>query len=382
MSRILRRPMFRGGRVESKGDLKVVDQMGIAKLATGGRVGMYEGGDLMEKYNETLESIPMPERAERRGMSTGDYLRIASAGADILAAPSEGSGIFGALRSAAPSLSKLGTDLGGSIDARDLKEQEAYQKLLDERSDLAKTLTGAGIEYDIAELKSKGQLEVKKEYLDQVYEAKKKSAGDDSVKLAQIEKDYQKDYELFIVKGFDLSDLARIGSQDEIQSKSFRAAKNELAGTINPATNKKWQPEDEGYQILLIQKAGGYVSIFTESITSTYAEGGTVTDVNVAEATPTGMVDVNVAEATPTGMVDVNAQQVQTEGNPATGEEPMQITYEELRARLPKEITDDIVNLLANSYAALADFAEIQTQADIDTFNVRYGVELVLPQES
>ena len=369
MSRILRRPMFRGGRVESKGDLKVVDQMGIAKLATGGRVGMYEGGDLMEKYNETLESIPMPERAERRGMSTGDYLRIASAGADILAAPSEGSGIFGALRSAAPSLSKLGTDLGGSIDARDLKEQEAYQKLLDERSDLAKTLTGAGIEYDIAELKSKGQLEVKKEYLDNVYDAKRKAAGDDSVKLAQIEKDYQKDYELFIVKGFDLSDLARIGSQDEIQSKSFRAAKNELAGTINPATNKKWQPEDEGYQILLIQKAGGYVSIFTESITSTYAEGGTVTDVNVAEATPTGMVDVN-------------AQQVQTEGNPATGEEPMQITYEELRARLPKEITDDIVNLLANSYAALADFAEIQTQADIDTFNVRYGVELVLPQES
>ena len=33
MSRILRRPMFRGGRVEDKGDLKVIDKMGIAKLA-------------------------------------------------------------------------------------------------------------------------------------------------------------------------------------------------------------------------------------------------------------------------------------------------------------------------------------------------------------
>ena len=104
--------------------------MGIAKLATGGRVGMYEGGELMKKYNETLESIPMPERAERRGMSTGDYLRIASAGADILAAPSEGSGIFGALRSAAPSLSKLGTDLGGSIDARDLKRTRSLSKII------------------------------------------------------------------------------------------------------------------------------------------------------------------------------------------------------------------------------------------------------------
>ena len=370
MSRILRRPMFRGGRVESKGDLKVIDQMGIANLKKGGRVGYDLGGEVKD-YMDILAAVreSRPELPEKRGMSSSDYLRIASAGADILGAPSEGSGIFGALRSAAPSLSKLGTDLGGSIDARDLKEQEAYQKLLDERSDLAKTLTGAGIEYDIAELKSKGELETKKEYLDNVYDAKRKAAGEDAGKLAQIEKDYQKDFDLFIVKGFDLSDLARIGSQDEIQRKAFKAAKNELAGTINSNTGKNWEPEDKGYQTLLIQKAGGYVSIFTESITSTYAEGGTVTDVNVAEATPTGMVDVN-------------AQQVQTEGNPATGEEPMQITYEELRARLPKEITDDIVNLLANSYAALADFAEIQTQADIDTFNVRYGVELVLPQES
>ena len=49
MSRILRRPMFRGGRVEDKGDLKVVDQMGIAKLANGGmaqRPG-YDDGDIV-----------------------------------------------------------------------------------------------------------------------------------------------------------------------------------------------------------------------------------------------------------------------------------------------------------------------------------------------
>ena len=36
MSKILRRPMFRGGQVEDKEDLKVIDQMGIAKLAQGG----------------------------------------------------------------------------------------------------------------------------------------------------------------------------------------------------------------------------------------------------------------------------------------------------------------------------------------------------------
>ena len=369
MSRILRRPMFRGGRVEDKEDLKVIDQMGIANLATGGRVGMYEGGDLIKKYNETLESIPMPEKAEKRGLSTGDYLRIASSGLDILGAPSEGSGFAGALRSAAGPLSKLGTDLGTSIDARTAMDEEDYDKLLEERVDLAKTLTGAGVEYDIAELKSKGELETKKEYLDQVYDAKRKAAGEDASLLTQIEADYQKDYELFIVKGFDLSDLARIGSSDEIQSKSFRAAKNELKNTKNPATGENWQEEDKGYQMLLIQKAGGYVSVFTDSISTSFAEGGSVTDVNVEQVTPTGMTDVNV-------------EQVQTPGDPQTGEPPMEISYDELRARLPQEIGDDIVMLLANSYVALADFAEIQTQADIDTFNVRYGVELVLPQES
>ena len=119
MSRILRRPMFRGGRVESKKDLKVVDQMGIAKLATGGRVGYAPGGEV-EDYMEIIEAVrkSRPDLPEKKGMSTADYLRIASAGLDILGAPSEGSGIGGALRSAAAPLSKLGGDMAGSLDAR------------------------------------------------------------------------------------------------------------------------------------------------------------------------------------------------------------------------------------------------------------------------
>ena len=57
------------------------------------------------------------------------------------------------------------------------------------------------------------------------------------------------------------------------------------------------------------------------------------------------------------------------------------ITYEELRARLPQEVGDDIVRLLANSAEALEDFAMIQTEQDINTFNKKYGVNLVLPSE-
>jgi hypothetical protein len=57
------------------------------------------------------------------------------------------------------------------------------------------------------------------------------------------------------------------------------------------------------------------------------------------------------------------------------------LTYMELRSRLPREIGNDIVQLLAASKQALMDFANIQTQQDVDNFNQSYNVDLVLPQE-
>ena len=61
---------------------------------------------------------------------------------------------------------------------------------------------------------------------------------------------------------------------------------------------------------------------------------------------------------------------------------PDQLSFEELRSRLPVEITDDIVRLLVSSASALGDFAQIQTQQDVDNFNAKYGVNLVLPSEA
>ena len=58
------------------------------------------------------------------------------------------------------------------------------------------------------------------------------------------------------------------------------------------------------------------------------------------------------------------------------------ISYDQLRARLPREITDDIVQLMANSAEALEDFAMISTQQDVDQFNKKYNVNLVLPAEA
>ena len=58
------------------------------------------------------------------------------------------------------------------------------------------------------------------------------------------------------------------------------------------------------------------------------------------------------------------------------------ISYEQLRERLPQQISDEIVRLLSESYEAFADFAEIQTQADVNEFNTKYNVQLFLPRQS
>jgi len=58
---------------------------------------------------------------------------------------------------------------------------------------------------------------------------------------------------------------------------------------------------------------------------------------------------------------------------------PMVMTYEQLRDKLPPFITDDIVKLIAYSPEAFKDFANIQTKQDVEEFNDKYDVDLVLP---
>ena len=73
-------------------------------------------------------------------------------------------------------------------------------------------------------------------------------------------------------------------------------------------------------------------------------------------------------------MMDSVVEQKQETG------EVQDLSYTELRARLPNEISNDIVQLLVNSKQALLDFANIQTPEDIAGFNQQYDVNLTLPQ--
>ena len=82
-------------------------------------------------------------------------------------------------------------------------------------------------------------------------------------------------------------------------------------------------------------------------------------------------------------------------GTPETGEQPMtnpmaverqdvametqdqgNDAYAMLRARLPQEIPDDVVKLIAYNKEAFADFASIKNQEDVTSFNQKYNVSM------
>ena len=110
------------------------------------------------------------------------------------------------------------------------------------------------------------------------------------------------------------------------------------------------------------------------------AEGGRV---NRALGTPEmGEITETVEQETvKTPMGEVQATEVAAAENVEPMKEVPVMDFATLRARLPKEITDDIVQLLANSKEALQDFYYINSQNDVSSFNTKYGVNLILPPQ-
>ena len=121
--------------------------------------------------------------------------------------------------------------------------------------------------------------------------------------------------------------------------------------------------EKEGNLVLKGEKYDEAVKLLTEQfLTPLYAEGGRV---DRAMGTP------EMGEQPMTNPMSVERQDVametQDQGNDA---------YAMLRARLPQEIPDDVVKLIAYNKDAFADFASIKNQEDVSSFNQKYGVSM------
>ena len=85
----------------------------------------------------------------------------------------------------------------------------------------------------------------------------------------------------------------------------------------------------------------------------------------------TGAMPVQTAEVTET------VEEVKEPNEPS-----VPLPYSEFRAKIPAEVSDEIVQLIYYNQNAFADFAQITTQADVYAFNNKYGVSLVLPMQT
>jgi len=107
----------------------------------------------------------------------------------------------------------------------------------------------------------------------------------------------------------------------------------------------------------------------------------------IQQGTSPNVMQTNLQENIQTPGEDVSiSEQIDTENVPDSGPQGSGLgensqAYALLRARLPEEITDDIVMLIAYNPVAFEDFAAIKTQADVMDFNMKYGVELVIPAQ-
>ena len=124
---------------------------------------------------------------------------------------------------------------------------------------------------------------------------------------------------------------------------------------------KKYPKKEEDVQLILDS-----MSIFRQTM-----ESGTYNTGEVQAKADGGRIGYDMG-----GDVEPMQTQMQPE-MPA-----VDIDYDSLRARLPQSVTDDIVELLSVSVEALEDFATIQTQQDVDNFNTKHNVNLVLPSEA
>ena len=344
MSKALNRPMFRkGGPVDSRGT-GITSGLDTPKRGMVDEPGKYSqpdntGLDALNLINrlrtQAAENIPMPKPE----FTVSDFLRLAGRGFELAGAPSQGKGIKGLIATASPTLGKIGVDVAGSLDKRMAAAKQRRDKQISDT-----VTTGAALE--VAKIKANRPFETQlaADKVADFYNKQIETTEDESRK-----KELQELRDNKIINIYTKNNLSRalggIYSTQNIEEATelaIRQLKKGKPDSYNP-TLEEIQPIVSRY-LKGLQQAAESQSLFD--------------DEDKIEKKALG------------GMTGEGTEQ----------EKPMPLTYDELKARLKGQVSDDIVKLLSQSYEALADFAQITTQADVNSFNQKYQVELVLPQ--
>ena len=356
MSRILRRPMFRkGGPTNGMTGIMsgIVDRENHAISDEMGVGGQTARERLLALYDQTPDKSidPLSQFLIQGGLN---LMSARPTGPNVLAT---------AAQAFKEPTGKLFENIGAKERARRKIAMEGEILDIERGMKTEQTQLEGDIKRDVAKIQQRGALDIKKQYLDDVYKLKRAKAAGNQELLKQIEDEYQDDLNKFIVKGFDISDVFNVIKGDAIQETILDQAESYIENNLETLglTGK----DDPNYGPTLLSVMAEFTKSYGDKLKENFAKGGRV---GYAKGTP----EMGMKEKPP---VMVGERTV--DSSPS-----IDITYEELRTRFPEEINDEVVRLLSTSYDALADFAELRTQADVDTFNSKYGVNLILPQEA
>jgi hypothetical protein len=252
----------------------------------------------------------------------------------------------------------LGEALNKAAQTRGQLIEPKIQRAQDIKAKLALLPIEQQFQKELKGMETKGQIQFKEKVIDNFIDSLKAKATSQTEKDA-IENNRVKLKLEYLVQGSDISDLLKISGSTQVLDLAKKAAEKELKGRGILTTDPNYYTL---LQQLIIKNAAEYSQSLKKNVGS---------DLFRSEKADGGMMNEPVKQV---------EQQTQIEVSPPTTNNTQMLSYEELRNRLPKEISNDIIKLLSVSYQALADFAEIATQSDVDKFNLKYGVNLVLPR--
>ena len=380
MNNLYKRPMFRKGG-SANGGITSGLQTPRQGYNTAGSVQPFNMNQNMAEFLKTASIGDMkaaadqmytpkerPNYAKRR---IGDLM--IDFGIDIASRPPMGSGISGAISTALAAAkdpferfkaSRGQEELLMQQQADNLDERRAgmFKSLIEGQSDILAEKSGSGRFRDEAAAAELRRIiprltELKEKRNDETVNLSK----EENVELLQL----QEEFNLYRKKDVGqelLVDIYVKGKGERYLPKKMEEIYN---ADLKLGADRKYKsptdPQIEKDALDAIRKE-------IQQLTSSFASGG--------------RAGFNRGGGADMGEVEVEEQVTETMAPGPMAQSDNPISYDQLRARLPNEITDDIVELMANSAEALEDFAMISSQQDVDLFNQKYSVNLVLPSEA
>ena len=339
MNRTLRRPMFKiGGSAEG-----ITSGLDVPKLNTSRENFQNGGDDLESRYSRAMDFIRSKQAPRRSDFN--DFL--INMGLDLVSRPRSGNIFQQVATSAREPFAQFQASKSATRRSDDALSQALIGDIMEQMS-----------EEKIASIKSKGGQD------DFMFERQQEAYKKLIAEQRQLEKELEKAGKYIGPAEKGAPQIAP--DQTKIESIEKQLEDNaklqvQLAGVeddpVREALLKAIAAGTYTFEDLIIYDQTGKLPVEDESL----AKGGRVGLQMGGDVMPAAM---------PTDQGPVQASPVQS------------LTFEELRARLPNTITDDIVTLIASSEQALTDFANIQTQQDVNAFNQKYEVNLQLPAEA